>query len=74
MYSVGGLSEIIRFLNIKFNQPEINLPVELQTNNITKINNSLETSLHLDNLDYNSIPSYENMLKILDYLKQFVSN
>jgi hypothetical protein len=74
MYSVGGLFEIISYLQIKFKQPEINLPVELQTNNITKIKNSLATSLHLDNKDYYLIPSYEKMLKILDYLKPFVSD
>jgi hypothetical protein len=74
MYSVGGLSEIIQYLKIQFKQPEIDLPVELQTNNITKIKNSLATSLHLDNKDYYLIPSYEKVLKILDYLKQFVSD
>jgi hypothetical protein len=74
MYSVGGLFEVITFLNIKFKQPEIDLPVELQTNNITKIKNSLATSLNLDNKDYYLIPSYEKILNILDYLKKFVSD
>jgi len=73
MYSIGGLDEIIRFLNIKFSKKIIDLPINLQTKYIKFINTeSLGSSLNLDNKNIDLIPTYDEMIKIIDHLKQFV--
>ena len=75
MYSVGGLLQIINWLKIKFSKQIINLPPELQTKNIVSINtNNIYTSLNLDNTNYDLIPSYESMFKIIDFLKDYVKD
>jgi hypothetical protein len=73
MYSVGGLIQVINSLRIKYSIPIIDLPPELQTKNIVSINTSnIGSSLNLDSTNYALIPSYENMLKILDFIKTYV--
>jgi hypothetical protein len=73
MYSVGGLANIIYYLEIKFTKNKIILPPNLYFKQIKSINtNKLSTSLYLDNTNLDLIPTYEDMLKILDYIKQYV--
>jgi len=63
-YSVGGLYMIIAHLNIKFKQSVIQLAVNSQ--NIIFNLNHLGESLKLNSKDYNSIPSYDYMISILE--------
>jgi hypothetical protein len=73
MYSVGGLANIIYYLDIKFTKSKIILPANLYFKKIRSINtHKLSTSLYLDNTNLDLIPTYEDMLKILDYIKQYV--
>jgi hypothetical protein len=63
-YSVGGLYMIIAHLNIKFKQSVIQLTVDNQ--NITFDLFHLGNSFKLNSKDYNSIPSYDYMISILE--------
>jgi hypothetical protein len=63
-YSVGGLYMIIAHLNIKFKQSVIQLRVNNQ--NILFDLNNLGQSLKLNSKDYNSIPSYDYMISVLE--------
>jgi hypothetical protein len=63
-YSVGGLYMIIAHLNIKFKQSVIQLTVNNQ--NIKFNLNHLGESLKLNSKDYNSIPSYDYIISVLE--------
>lgn len=69
-YSIGGLHNIMKTLNIAFNEERINLPSDLiKSQKITKINsNDLGKSFKLDSRNYNDIPEYDEMLAILGWL------
>jgi len=69
-YSVGGLHNIIKVLNIEFTSTEIDLPTNLvESQKISKLYSSdLGKSLNLLNKDYDSIPEYSEILAILGWL------
>jgi len=74
-YSIGGLYNIIQSLNIKFNVPNIDIPLSLSITKrrIRKINtNDLAAALQLNNIDYESIPTYEEIIDLFDHIR--VSN
>ena len=67
-YSVGGLSRLIKSLNIKLTENFIVLPPEIQIRKITFVTNDLVTSLKLNTTEYEYIPRYEEIINILNYL------
>jgi hypothetical protein len=68
-YSIGGLNNIIRVLNIKFIEEIINLPILVANQKIKKINTSkLGTSLNLLSKNYDDIPNYTEIIAILGWL------
>jgi len=72
-YSVGGLSQIISTLDLKFNKSLIDLPTHLQYNDIVLINTyALSFSLKLDSLYYDRVPSYTQIYNILVFLKDYL--
>jgi hypothetical protein len=75
-YSIGGLNQIIQLLNISFTQKTIKISEKLAPNrNITTLNlNDLGTSLHLTNPNYDLIPTYDEILNILMFIKSYIIN
>jgi len=75
-YSIGGLNQIIQSLNISFTQKTIKISENLAPNRkITTLNlNDLGTSLHLTNPNYDLIPTYDEILNILMFIKSYIIN
>lgn len=75
-FSVGGLAEIIWALKIKFIKNPIEIPDKLSiktTRKITSLTDEiLYNDLHLTSIDYDLIPTYSEILEILDWLKEYV--
>jgi hypothetical protein len=76
-FSVGGLINIIDCLDIKFTKVSIKLSEELieelAKRKIKKINTqNLSTSLHLDSTNYDLIPRYSEILKILNFIEPYL--
>lgn len=72
MYSVGGLYQIISELDIKFSKKNIILPENLifKDTKILYLNSlSIKNYFNLESENYNDIMKYENMIKILEYIK-----
>ena len=72
-YSVGGLYYIMAHLDIKYNQSSVKIPTNLNTIISKHINTldmkNLGDSLHLNHKNYNMIPTYDEILSILDYIR-----
>ena len=69
-YSVGGLNQIIKTLNISFNTQFVKLPstVEVVGKIYTLNLQDLSTSLQLTSKNYDKIPTYSEMRIILNWL------
>lgn len=69
-YSVGGLDQIIKTLNISYTTQYVELPSTVGVDGkITKLNlQDLSTSLHLTSKSYDIIPTYSEMRIILNWL------
>ena len=69
-YSVGGLDQIIKTLNISYTTQFVKLPSTLATGGKIYVLNleDLSTSLHLTSKNYDTIPTYSEMLVILNWI------
>lgn len=69
-YSIGGLTNIIEVLAIKFTESEIEIPYNLvKLQKIKKIDTrNLNKSFNLLSTNYNDIPEYSEILAILGWL------
>jgi len=69
-YSIGGLNNIIKVLNIEFTDEQIVLPPNItRSQKITKlITNDLGKSLNLSSPNYDDIPDYDEIITILGWL------
>jgi len=72
-YSVGGLYMIMLHLDIKYTQTSVKIPSNLKTITSKQINvldmRNLGESIHLNHINYNMIPTYDEIISILDYIK-----
>jgi hypothetical protein len=75
-FSVGGLAEIIFNLQIKFTKNPIEIPDKLSFKSSRKLtilsDDNLENDLHLNSIEYDLIPTYSEILEILDWLKEYI--
>jgi serine/threonine protein kinase len=68
-YSIGGLAQIIRSLNIRYNFNTLRIDSNLSNNKITIISSlDMVRSLNLLSKDYNNIPTYTELHTIFSYL------
>jgi hypothetical protein len=68
-YSIGGLINIIDYLDIKFNFVSIKIPPDLSNGKINTLNvSSIIYDLKLEDYEYDNIPTYEELYNIFDYL------
>ena len=72
-YSVGGLYMIMLHLDIKYSQLSVKIPINLKSITSKQINildmRNLGESIHLNHKNYDMIPSYDEIISILDYIK-----
>jgi hypothetical protein len=71
-FSVGGLHTIIQTLDIQYNTSLINIPTTLSINKrgISNLDtNNLENSLNLNNINYDLIPTYVEIIELFDYIR-----
>jgi hypothetical protein len=75
-FSIGGLAELIWALQIKFIKTPIEIPDKLSVKSTRKLislsDNNLENDLNLNSINYDLIPTYSELLEILDWLKEYI--
>jgi len=74
-FSVSGLAQIIDSLELKFTKSLIPIPKSDNYHNILEVNtDAISSSIYLNSLLYDEIPTYTQIYNIFIYLKDYLSH